>query len=307
MFQVIFIEFDAESLSPCHMQGSPSWPSLTGVVNHLLTQPNNTISSANCRLLSKWLPTTTPCTTSYSQTHWSFKNFIQMAVMKRNHHSCIVKYSKPCVGWRMENHLAQIVFRQNCWRSVEWQFARFCLISAKKLGLWILARTMDIIICLFMKGDRSICENHRTISMINHSSKILLSIIWQWLKLHIHRILSQEQTGFQDHKSTVKQIFIIQQLVEKHVKRQNKRITQAFIDYKKVFDHVMHAALFQVLDHCGIPTKLHNLIANLYNRAVRTVKCNGHVEEWFRTTVDLDKGAFCPQTLLPFILKTSCH
>ena len=80
------------------------------------------------------------------------------------------------------------------------------------------------------------------------------------------------------------------QLAEKHVKRQNRRIAQAFIDYKKVFDHVWHAALLQVLDHYSIPTKLHNLIANLYNRAISTVKCNGHVGEWFRTTMGSRQG-----------------
>ena len=84
-------------------------------------------------------------TTSYSQTHWSFKIFSQIAITKRNYHSCMVKYSKPCIGWRMENHLAQMVFWQNCWRSVEWQFVRPCLISVKNLGLRILAKTMDSI------------------------------------------------------------------------------------------------------------------------------------------------------------------
>ena len=84
-------------------------------------------------------------TTSSSQTHWSFKNFSQMAIMKRNHPSYMVKYSEPWIGWWMENHLAQMVFRQNCWRSVEQQFVRPCLLSSQKLGLRILARTMDSI------------------------------------------------------------------------------------------------------------------------------------------------------------------
>ena len=40
--------------------------------------------------------------------------------------------------------------------------------------------TQSVIICLFKKGDRSRCENYRIISLINHSSKILLDIIHQW-------------------------------------------------------------------------------------------------------------------------------
>ena len=76
--------------------------------------------------------------------------------------------------------------------------------------------------------------------------------------------------------------------MEKHIERQNKRIAQAFIDYKKAFDHIWHAALF--LDHYGIPTKFCNLIANLYNRVVSAVKCNGNIGEWFRTTVGSRQG-----------------
>ena len=68
------------------------------------------------------------------------------------------------------------------------------------------------------------------------------------------------------------------------------RVTQAFIDYKKAFDHIWHAALFQVLDHYSIPTKLCNLTANLYNRIVSDVKCNGNVGEWFRTTMGSGQG-----------------
>ena len=37
-----------------------------------------------------------------------------------------------------------------------------------------------------------------------------------------------------------------------------------------------------------------NLIANLYNRAVSTVKCNDHVGEWFRTTMGSRQGCILP-------------
>ena len=163
--------------------------------------------------------------------------------------------------------------------------------------------TQSIIICLFKKGDRSRCENYRTISLINHSSKILLDIICQQLKLHLCRILFQEWVGFQEHRSTVEQILTLWQQAEKHVERQNKRKAQAFIDYKEVFDHVWHAAPFQVLDHYRIPTKLCNLIADLYNRAVSTVKCNGHVGEWFSTTMRSRQGCILLPDLFNIYIK----
>ena len=109
-------------------------------------------------------------------------------------------------------------------------------------------------------------------------------------KTHTYVESCDRRDRIQEHRSTVEQIFTLQQLVKKHVERQNKRRAQAFIDFKKAFDYVWHVALFHVLYHYGIPTKCHNLIANLYNRAISAVKCSGHVGELFTKTVGSRQG-----------------
>ena len=126
--------------------------------------------------------------------------------------------------------------------------------------------------------------------MINHSSKILLYIICQWLKLHLHWILSQEQVGFQEHRSTVKQIFTLWQLVEKHGKRQNKRIAQAFIDYKKCVWLLLACSTLPSPRSLWHPYKVSQPSSQPLQQSFSAVKCNGHVGVWCRTTVGSRQG-----------------
>ena len=63
--------------------------------------------------------------------------------------------------------------------------------------------TKSLLILIPKKGDLKKCENYRTISLINHSSKILLSILLQRLKGEIEPHLSDEQAGFRKERSTV--------------------------------------------------------------------------------------------------------
>ena len=162
--------------------------------------------------------------------------------------------------------------------------------TAWETETWPHAWTQSVIICLFKKGDRNKCENYRTISLINHSSKVLLDILRQRLRPHVDRVLSQEQAGFRRGRSTLEQIFSLRHLAEKYLEVQDSRLVQAFIDYKKAFDRVWHEALFHVLDHYGIPPKIRNLISTLYNHAVSAVRQDDGVGEWFRTSVGSRQG-----------------
>ena len=57
------------------------------------------------------------------------------------------------------------------------------------------------------KGDITKCENYRTISLINHGSKILLEILRKRMKPYAESILAEEQAGFRTGRSTVEQVY----------------------------------------------------------------------------------------------------
>ena len=56
--------------------------------------------------------------------------------------------------------------------------------------------TQSLIITLPKKGNLHVCQNHRTISLISHSSKVMLKVILNRLKPQAEEIIAEEQAGF---------------------------------------------------------------------------------------------------------------
>ena len=63
-------------------------------------------------------------------------------------------------------------------------------------------------------------QNHRTISLVSHPSKIMLRVILSRLKAMAEELLAEEQAGFRSVRSTVKQIFNSRVVIEKHLQHQ---------------------------------------------------------------------------------------
>ena len=70
----------------------------------------------------------------------------------------------------------------------------------------------------------------------------MLKIILNRLKAHAEKIIAEEQAGFRAGRSTTEQIFNLRILCEKYLQQQ-KDLYHVFIDFKKAFDKVWHAAL----------------------------------------------------------------
>ena len=52
------------------------------------------------------------------------------------------------------------------------------------------------------KGDVMECSNYRTLSLLNHTCKVLLFILLERLKSQIDPFLAEEQAGFRRERST---------------------------------------------------------------------------------------------------------
>ena len=111
-----------------------------------------------------------------------------------------------------------------------------------RTGEWPTPWTQSLIITLPKKGNLQLCQNYRTISLISHSSKVMLKVILNRLKPQAEEIIAEEQTGFRAGRSTTEQIFNLRILCEKYLQHQ-QNLYHVFIDFKKAFDRVWHAAL----------------------------------------------------------------
>ena len=117
-----------------------------------------------------------------------------------------------------------------------------------------------MIITLPKKGNPHLCQNYRTIILISHPSKVMLRILLNRLKPQAEEIIKEEQAGFRAVRSTTEQIFNLRILCEKYLQHQ-QRLFHVFVDLKKAFDRVWHAALWATM-------RLYNINDNL----IRTIE-----------------------------------
>ena len=147
----------------------------------------------------------------------------------------------------------------------------------------------SILIPIPKKGDLSNCSNYRTISLINHTGKVLLIVLLNRLKNHLDPYLSEEQAGFRKDRSTVHQILILRLLAEK-AKRQGKKIYHCFIDFQKAFDMIKHKIICGVLKSYGVETKMITLLQRIYEKSQSAVRIGNEYGEWFQTDVGTRQG-----------------
>ena len=107
----------------------------------------------------------------------------------------------------------------------------------------------------------------------------MLKVILNRLKPQA-KIIAEEQAGFRAGRSTTEQIFNLRILCEKYLQHQ-QNLYHVFIDFKKAFDRVWHAALIKY----NISTNLIRVTKILYDKATSAVLFNSSIGDWFRTTV----------------------
>ena len=111
-------------------------------------------------------------------------------------------------------------------------------------GEWPTPWTQSLVITLLKKGNLLQCQNYRTISLISHASKVMLKILLNRLTPQAETIIAEEQAGFRPGRSTTEQIFSLRILCERYLQHQQD-LFHVFVDFKKAFDRVWHAALHQ--------------------------------------------------------------
>ena len=115
------------------------------------------------------------------------------------------------------------------------------------------------------------------------------------------RRIAEEQAGFSAGRSTTEQIFDLRILCEKYFQHQQD-LYHVFIDFKKAFNRVWHAALSATMKKY-ISTNLIQVIKNLYNKAASAVLFNSSIGDWFRTTVGVRQGCLLSPTLFNIFLE----
>ncbi|MCT5353383.1 reverse transcriptase family protein [Pseudomonas aeruginosa] len=177
---------------------------------------------------------------------------------------------------------------KNAGESVEYFFYKLCtkIWNERK---WPEDWVKSVFTPIPKKGDALQCNNNRTIALISHSSKILLKIIAERMKLKLREEIADEQAGFRPGKGTRNQILNLKLIIEKNREHQ-KDLYLCFIDYVKAFDTVDHDILWNNMNDMKFPKHIIQLIKAMYDQQQAAVRTTYGLTEWFEVKQGVRQG-----------------
>ena len=140
---------------------------------------------------------------------------------------------------------------------------------------------MSVFIQIPKKGNAKECSNYCTITVISHTSKVMLKILQARLLWYMNRELPYIQAGFRKGRGTRDQIANIHWIIKK-ARELQRNIYFCFNDYAKAFDCVDHNKLWKILKEVGIPDYLTCLLRNLYAGQEATVRTGHGTTDWLQ-------------------------
>jgi hypothetical protein len=102
----------------------------------------------------------------------------------------------------------------------------------------------SIIVPIYKKGDKTDCNNYRGISLLFIQNCI--NILPSSLSIHVDEIIGDHRCGYRRNRSTIYQIYCINQILEKKWEH-NETVHPLFIDFKKAYDTLRREVLYITL------------------------------------------------------------
>nr|VZI01074.1 unnamed protein product [Spirometra erinaceieuropaei] len=145
------------------------------------------------------------------------------------------------------------------------------------------------------KGNRQVCENHRSISLLNIAEMIFARILLNRRNNHLEQgLLPESQCSFRRHRGTTDMIFAARQLQEK-CQEMRTHLYSTFVNLTKAFDTVNREGLWKIMQKFGCPERFTQMVRQLHDDMMARVMDNGAVSEAFAVTNGVKQG--CVQDL----------
>ena len=151
---------------------------------------------------------------------------------------------------------------------------------------------------LFKKGEKTVCDNHRGVTLLSHAGKVYTRILERRLRGSVEGVLNDAQYGFRPGRGTTDAIFVVKMILEKSWEWGIDKFA-LFIDLEKAFDRIDRNGLWQVLSdqHYNIPTKLIRVIRSMYSQCSGKVMTQGIESKSF----DIKSGVRQGDVLSPLL------
>ena len=161
--------------------------------------------------------------------------------------------------------------------------------------------SLSILVPVFKKGDKLLCNNYRGISLLDISLKIFESIILHRFQSLTETLLRDNQAGFRPGRGCADQIFSLRMILNKRLEFQQPT-SILFVDFKAAFDSVNRGALWQISEQYGLPSKLISMLKALYNNTRCAVRVNGKDSADFSVDTGVRQGAIASTVLFNFAI-----
>ena len=137
------------------------------------------------------------------------------------------------------------------------------------------------VIPIFKKGNPSLPNNYRQISLLSVVGKILERIIFKYVYnyLHDHSLITMRQSGFKPGDSAVNQLSYMYHAFCKALD-EKRDVRDVFCDISKAFDRVWHEGLMYKLCKMGIKGTLLKWFKNYLSNRQQRVVINGENSQW---------------------------
>lgn len=146
-----------------------------------------------------------------------------------------------------------------------------------------------LILPIYKKGDRTICNNYRGIALLDTVYKIASTLIKQRIEPYAERIIGDYQGGFRKNRSTVDQIFLLKQIMQ-NCYEYKIPLYVLFIDFQKAYDSIVRKKLYEAMKDLGIPSKLIRLVKMTLNTTTNQVKIKDRTSKEFMVSTGLRQG-----------------
>ena len=114
------------------------------------------------------------------------------------------------------------------------------------------------------KSKGNVASNYKPITCFPLMWKLLTGVTTDQIYAHLdqEKLFPAKQKGCRKGSRGTNNLLYIDRAVIKEVKSRNKNLAMAWIDYKKVYDMVLHSLIIEYLDLFGVAENIKSFLVN---------------------------------------------
>ena len=158
--------------------------------------------------------------------------------------------------------------------------------------------SVGLITAVYKSGDKSDMSNYRGITVGSVIAKLFAMMLEQRIasRAEEHAVKAKGQSGCRKDFRTTDNIFILRSRIDKQKQSRQKgkpgKLYCCFVDFKKAFDTVPRAVLWQVLEDLGVCGTISDIIKSLYAHDSAAGRSSQGISAIFRCLMGVKQG--CP-------------